>query len=201
MIQEYLYKLKLDDIKKHVRVENEYYVTDLVRCPLKREYEVKYPELILRQAYDPVLLMGDIVHMGLESFIEKLVKEGYIKGKAYIEVEGNKKLGDIVIKGRIDAIIERENGERIGIEIKSSRRDIGLPHQHHILQVKIYNWLFDLDKSVLIYLTPDRIVEYTISERVGEDEVMELLKSTSTPRWDWECQYCIFSILCPKKKS
>lgn len=200
LIQEYLYKMKLEDMKKHERKENEYYVTDLVRCPLKRVYEEKYPELILGQAFDPTLLLGDIVHMGLEAFIEKLFSEGYMKGIVGVEVENSKKVGGYVIKGRIDALLEVDDG-RIGIEIKYSRRDLGLPHRHHVLQARIYNWLFDLDKTILIYLTPERIAEFEIADKVGEEELLKLIGSSETPRWSWECQYCFFAILCPKKKS
>lgn len=200
LIQEYLYKLKLEDIKKHERKENEYYVTDLVRCPLKRVYEEKYAELILRQAFDPTLILGDIVHMGLEAFLSKLFSKGYAKGKVNIEIENSKRVKDYIIKGRIDALLDMGEG-RIGIEIKYSRRDLGIPHNHHVLQVKIYNWLFDLDKSILIYITPERIAEYEVVDRVNEEELISLIEYKEAPRWNWECQYCAFAILCPKKKS
>ncbi len=196
-----MYKTKLEDMKKHVRGENEYYVSDLTRCPLKRVYEERFPELVLNQAYDPTLLLGDIVHLGLESFLRKVFDEGMVKGVLGVEVEKKKSIGEYVIRGRIDALIELEDGERLGVEIKYSRRDIGLPLQHHVLQVKIYNWLYDLPKSILIYITPNRITEYVIEEKVSEEELLSLIRDEKSPRWPWECQYCRFAILCPNKKT
>jgi len=201
LIQELLYKIKLEDMKKHERGKNEYFVSDLIRCPLKRVFEEKYPELVLNQAYDPTLLLGDIVHLGLESFLKKVFDEGLVKGILGVEVEKKRSVGDYVIRGRIDALIELEDGERVGVEIKYSRRDIGLPHNHHVLQVKIYNWLYDLPKSILIYITPNRITEYVIDERISEEEIISLIKDENSPRWPWECQYCRFAILCPNKKT
>ncbi len=201
MIQELLYKMKLEDMKKHVRGENEYYVSDLTRCPRKIEYEKNFPELVLNQAYDPTLLLGDIVHLGLEAFLEKVFGEGILKGILGIEVEKKRNISKYTIRGRIDALIELESGERTGVEIKYSRRDIGLPHHHHVLQVKIYNWLYDFSKSILIYITPNRITEYNIEEKVSEEEILSLIEDEKNPRWPWECQYCRFAILCPYKKT
>lgn len=201
MIQELLYKMKLEDIKKHVRGENEYYVSDLIRCPRKIEYEKNFPELVLNQAYDPTLLLGDIVHLGLETFLKKVFGEGILKGILGIEVEKKQSINKYIIRGRIDALIELESGKRIGVEIKYSRRDIGLPHQHHVLQVKIYNWLYDLSKSILIYITPNRITEYDVEEKASEEEILSLIEDKKSPRWPWECQYCRFAILCPYKKT
>ncbi len=201
MIQELLYRMKLEDMKKHVRGENEYYVSDLTRCPRKIEYEKNFPELVLNQAYDPTLLLGDIVHLGLEAFLKKIFGEGILKGILGVEVEKKRSIGKYTIRGRIDALIELESGERMGVEIKYSRRDIGLPHQHHVLQVKIYNWLYDLPKSILIYITPNRITEYDIEEKVSEEEILLLIEDEKSPRWPWECQYCRFAILCPYKKT
>ena len=201
MIQEILYKLRLEDAKKHSRKEKEFYVTDLVRCPLKMVYELKYPELVLQQIYNPSTILGDVVHKGIEQILIEAKDLKLLDGRVEIEVEGSKKVDDYVVKGRIDAIIYRDNGQRIGVEIKYARSDLGLPLQHHVMQVKIYNWLFDLNETILIYLTPDRITEYRVNERVDEYEILGLITSRQAPRWSWECSYCVFSVLCPNKRT
>ncbi len=201
MIQEILYKLRLEDAKKHLRKEKEFYVTDLVRCPLKMEYELKYPELVLQQIYNPSTILGDAVHKGIEQILVEAKDLKLLDGSVEIEVEGSKKVDDYVVKGRIDAIIYRDNEQRIGVEIKYARSDLGLPLQHHVMQVKIYNWLFDLNETILIYLTPDRITEYRVNERVDEYEILGLITSRQAPRWGWECSYCVFSVLCPNKRT
>ncbi len=200
MIQEILYKTRLEEMKKHVRGEKELYVTDLVRCPLKIEYEIKYPELVIQQAYSPPTILGDVVHKGLENLLIEAKSLNLIDGEVNIEVEGSKSIEEYIIKGRIDAIIVKKDGRRIGVEIKYTKSDMGLPLQHHVLQVKIYNWLFDLSETILIYLTPDRITEYRVEERIDEYELLSLITSKQAPRWSWECSYCVFSILCPHKK-
>ena len=45
MILEALYKARLEESKKHERKMNEVWVTDLTRCPLKRVFEEKYPDI------------------------------------------------------------------------------------------------------------------------------------------------------------
>ncbi|MEM0500722.1 MAG: PD-(D/E)XK nuclease family protein, partial [Ignisphaera sp.] len=105
-----------------------------------------------------------------------------------------------VIKGRIDAIV----GDYI-IEIKSGSSDRNLPYEQHIIQTRIYMWLSNLDKAILLYVTPNRIVEYQIKGTMSDKEITELVKSIITgqpaPRYIWECKYCIYSILCPFKRT
>jgi len=195
-----LYELELKELKEHKREEGVYWVTDLVRCPLKRIYEFKYPELVASQVFTPVFILGELVHKGLEN----LLQEYFGEGKVSIEVEGRKKVSlpsgkEVFIEGRADAILVLENGDKIGIEIKSSRSDIGLPLEHHVEQVKAYNWLFSLKKGVLLYVTPERIAQYPITDRFTDEDIIERIMDTTAPRYPWECSYCPFSVLCPMK--
>ncbi len=195
---ELIYSIKKREKEEHVREPGTYWVTDLVRCPLKREYEVKYPELTLTQIFSPPLILGDLVHRGLESIIKEVYGDD-----VSVEVEGEKELklpsGESVkVRGRADAVLSLGNS-RIGIEIKSVRGDMEFPLNHHVDQVRIYNWLFDLEKSVLIYITPERITQFEVSDRVNEGEVVERILSNKAPRYSWECSYCPYAVLCPKK--
>jgi len=190
----FLYQSRLSKRLKHPeREENEYYVTDLVRCPLKREYEERYPELVERFIIHPPFVIGDLVHEILENkvtlyddFFETEVskqKELKIQDEIY------------VISGRIDIL----RGNR-GIELKVSRTDEGIPHQHHIDQCRAYNWLFDLEGTLLVYITFDRLAEFWISDRMTDDEVKERIQSTLAPRYSWECKYCPFAVVCSNKR-
>lgn len=136
-------RLIIEQSKDRLRGENIYHITDLCRCPLKRTYELKFPELA--RPFAPQLVTGQIVHLGLQH----LLREKEFK----IEVEKSRKIGNFTIIGKIDALNERK---RLGVEIKFSRDDKYVPYEHHILQVKIYNWLFDLDRTILVYVTPQR---------------------------------------------
>ncbi len=194
-----LYSLKKNELETHIRKENVIWVTDLVRCDLKREYENKFPEIALKDFFNPVFILGDLIHKGLETTLRSVFGD-----RIEIEVEGEKNITlpdgrSVVIKGRSDAIL-RVDGKRIGIEIKSSRSDLGIPLDHHIDQVKIYNWMFDLDKTILIYITGERITQFTVEARMSEDEIVSRILHKNYPRYSWECGYCAFSIICPFKK-
>ncbi|BDC00171.1 CRISPR-associated protein Cas4 [Saccharolobus caldissimus] len=201
MITEFLLRKRLEDYLSHTKDQNTLYVTDLVRCPRKVKYESEYKELAINQIYEPFTLLGDLVHMGLEG----LLKDRF---NAEIEVEKEKEVQALgkpyKIKGKADAIIT-DKGEKIVIEIKSSRSDRGIPHLHHKLQLQIYLWLFEVKRGILVYITPDRITEYEINEAMDDSTIIRLVEDTitlrSSPRFEWECKYCIFSVLCPFKKT
>jgi len=177
----------LEQSKGRPKGENVFHATDLCRCPLKRIYELQFPELA--RPFAPQLVTGQIVHLGLQH----LLREREFK----IEVEKSRRIGEYTIIGRIDALNERD---RLGVEIKFSRDDKYLPYEHHVLQVKIYNWLFDLDKTILVYVTPERITEFEVHEALRENQVESLILDEKTPKYDWECRYCEFSVICPKKR-
>ena len=208
MIYELLFKTRVEETLNHNREDNTLYVTDLTRCSYRRVLEARFPDLKLQECYNPVLLLGNIVHYGLESFLKYLQEQGYFR-KVDVEVEGYKRITFddrdglpriITIKGRIDSIVYGDDG-RFGVEIKSSKSDIGLPYDHHILQCKIYNWLFDLSKTILLYVTPERITEYEVSDKLTDEEVVKLILDSRSPKYPWECNYCVFKSLCPKKRS
>ncbi|RLI84774.1 MAG: CRISPR-associated protein Cas4 [Archaeoglobales archaeon] len=190
MIIEIVTEWRLRELEKHRKLRDEGFieVTDLMRCPLKREFEVRYPDLYRASAYTPATILGSLVHIGLESILSNELN-------AEIEVRGEKTIGEHRIFGKIDAKVGK-----VGIEIKTSRADFEIPYEHHILQAKIYNWLFDLDKTILVYITPDRVTEFIVDERVDEDEILKMIVDKTTPKYDWECRYCHFSLLCPSRK-
>jgi CRISPR-associated exonuclease Cas4 len=194
-----IYELSRDEYVRHVRESNVYWVSDLVRCLLKRNYELIYPELRMREVFIPTLISGNLIHKGLQS----VLKERF-GGNVSVEVEASREVvlptGDkVVIKGRADAIVSTDEG-RVGIEIKTSRSDLNIPHEQHLEQVMIYNWLMDLNYSLLIYITPDRITQFTVLDRLTEADVVDRISNPTYPRYSWECNYCTYSVLCPYKK-
>lgn len=106
---------------------------------------------------------------------------------------------EVEVRGRCDMILE-VNGLRVGVEIKSSRSDTGIPKEHHIDQARIYNWLFGLLKTYLVYITPDRIAQYVVKEAAPYEEIISRISSRTYPRYLWECRYCEYSVMCPFKK-
>lgn len=185
--------------EKHKRERGVVWVTDLVRCPLKATYEELYPELSLQDVFKPSLIVGALIHRGLEGLLRELVR-GFV---VETEVEESKEVmlrdGSLVtVRGRLDVVLSGDFG-RVAVEIKSSRSDRGIPQRHHVDQVRGYNWLADLTGSILLYVTPTRIAQFYVEDRMDTSEVVDRATSKKAPRYGWECAYCAYSVMCPSK--
>lgn len=180
-----LVKEAFKEAENHERLDNEFWVTDLCRCPQKTYFEREIPEL--KKHFLPIYVVGNLIHLGLQTILRDLLN-------AEIEVKKSRTVNGYVVTGRIDALL----GE-YGVEIKFSQSDEYIPYEHHVLQCKIYNWLFDLTETILIYVTPQRIAEFEITDRVSDQYVVNLIENTNIPRFKWECKYCEYDIICPHK--
>jgi CRISPR-associated exonuclease Cas4 len=194
-----IYEYSRRERERHKREEGVFWVTDLVRCPLKRVYETIYPELSLRDLFNPRLIVGTLVHRGVEGLVKELLT-GF---KVEVEVEGSRRVllsdgSEVEVRGRLDVLIVG-NGSREAVEVKTARSDKSIPQRHHVDQARAYNWLFDLDRVYLLYITPERISQYTVEDRMNDAEVAERIESRRAPRYQWECSYCHYSVLCPSK--
>jgi CRISPR-associated exonuclease Cas4 len=101
-----------------------------------------------------------------------------------------------VISGMIDII---DPGTKTPIEIKYQTSLQKSPHEHHILQMRAYLWLLNTKQGEIIYISPEGLKTYAVSEPLTDEEVMALIKEEKTPRWpEWECQYCPYLQFCNK---
>jgi len=177
-----------------------YYVTDLEKCATKRWFETHLTDLKNITVLNGRTLFGDIVHVGILTILKEiygdrikteLEDEKAVSGEKTIFSEKRK----ITIVGRIDAILDKT----IGIEIKSSVSDLDstLPVPWHITQARTYNWLFNLQKTRLIYVSPYGIFQYEIDTQITEDEIINIIKREKSPKWVWECKSCEFASICP----
>ncbi|MBW2675537.1 MAG: PD-(D/E)XK nuclease family protein, partial [Deltaproteobacteria bacterium] len=110
---------------------------------------------------------------------------------------------EVLITGRIDVLAYRGN-EKIVYEIKTARSDVGIPHQHHIEQLRIYMNMVNAQKGILLYITPDRVTEYYVTNPMSDEELVKLVEEFlkfNGPRYEWECNYCVYSVICPLKKT
>lgn len=188
-----IYELRLKDFNeklKELRDPRVIYVSDLISCSHKRVFRIKFPELQFR--FEPTMILGELVHRGLEDVLRKKGFEQEVSIEKTVEINGK----TYVVKGRIDAF---NASDGVVIEIKTARSSQGVPHRHHILQIQIYMNMVDAKEGLLIYITPDRILEYKlIKETIDIDElVKETINDAVHPRWDWECRYCIYNKMCP----
>lgn len=166
------------------------YVTDLIYCPLKREYRRDYTEMTFQ--FEPYMLLGDMVHKGVEELLSDLGYE--IEKEITVPINVN---GEVfLIKGRIDAF----STENI-VEIKSARTSANIPQQHHLMQLRLYMGLTGVPRGTLIYVTPDRFAEYNVkldSFNIN-DVIRSYLNMEKVPQWSWECRHCPFAGFCPFK--
>jgi len=194
-ITEKLLEYRLKEREKYVRPDpNIIYVTELTKCSLKRVYSMKFQQLLASEVLDSKKFMGNLVHESLERILKEIYKEN-IKTEAEntrrdktVEVDGVK----YIIRGRIDAIL----GIDTGIEIKETSNGENIPAEHHIEQVKIYNWLYSFPRTILIYVTPEGIFEFEVTDRYTDADIIQKIKEFKAPRYDWECKYCEFRSVC-----
>ncbi|MEM1644429.1 MAG: CRISPR-associated protein Cas4 [Ignisphaera sp.] len=197
-----IYKQRIEETIKRInkKLDNELYVTDLVYCPLKYRYQKLYKELTIASAINPATLLGEFTHHGIEKMLIEILGLDNVKTEVEyeksVEVEGTL----YIIKGRIDAII----GDYV-VEIKTSRSDTSIPQNHHILQTRLYLWLTGYKKALLLYVTANRIAEFIVDKPATDIEVSDLVREIKAgapaPRYSWECRYCIYSALCPNKRT
>ena len=162
---------------------------------------MEYPELSAKEVFTPSFILGNLAHWGIEAFLKDRLGDN-----VEVEVEGSRDVvlpdgRKVVVRGRADAIIRLGDGTKVGVEVKTARSDTGIPQQHHRDQARIYNWLFDLKETILLYVTPDRVTQYEVTDRVNEQEVIARILDSTYPRYSWECSYCPYAVLCPYKKS
>ncbi|WP_244403890.1 CRISPR-associated protein Cas4 [Pyrolobus fumarii] len=172
------------------------YVTDLTSCSQKRVFRLSMPLLSFR--FEPAMLLGELVHRGLEAILEEegwatemeVVKRFEIDGEVY------------ELRGRVDAALVTEDGVEEVVEIKTAR-SVEKPLEHHVLQLQVYMTLLGAKRGTLVYVTPDRVVEYAVGPREVDVEqlVRETVHNLARPRFDWECRYCPYRRYCPYVRS
>ncbi len=197
MIVEEILKWKIREREKHIREPDVYYVTDLVYCPLQREYAIKFPEFDIYEI-NARAIFGDIIHMGIGALLKQIYGDRVVtelddaealEREQVVDIDGKR----VRVRGRIDGIID----DVVGVEVKSTVSTGPLPFEHHIVQAKLYNWLYPLQKTIILYITPDGLYEYEVLEKMSTPEVIQRIRDMRGPRYHWECKYCIFSKICP----
>ncbi len=193
-----LYRLKQRDFMEKLREMSDpsvIYVTDLVQCSHKRVMRIMYPLMSFR--FEPPLVLGDLVHAGLEALLSE---EGW---EAEVPVEASVEVGDetYVVKGRVDLLKRNEEGRPVAVvEIKTGR-DLpdNSPREHHVAQVQVYMSMLGAREGYLVYITPERLVEFPV-EPVSidlESLVEDVVYDRRAPRYEWECRYCPYRRICP----
>ena len=194
-----LYRVKQSEFTEKLREQSRedlVYVTDLTSCSHKRLMRIRYPLLSFR--FEPSMLLGDLVHTGLQRLLTELDPSW----RAEVEVSRVYRLNGVSyeLRGRADLVRYRDGVPETVVEIKTGR-DLqdNAPREHHVLQLKVYLELLGAREGYLLYVTPDRLVEFRF-ERGGVDVealVRETVEDRARPRYDWECRYCPYRRICP----
>jgi len=208
-LTELLYRIHVEEFKQHVQRldDSTLWVSALVMCPRKWVFMRLYPEIAF--SFRGYLALGRAVHVGIQETVRLYAKSlGWRRVEVEKEVEKciNVDLGSLPrivrLRGKIDILAIDEEGNRIVVEIKSSRSDLNIPCEHHIQQLRIYMNLARANRGILLYLTPDRVAEYVYTEPISDEELQKLVASflrMEGPRYPWECQHCNYAHLCPAK--
>jgi CRISPR/Cas system-associated exonuclease Cas4 (RecB family) len=165
------------------------FVHELCECTEKRKMRLRFPDIERATAYNPRFALGQLVEEALKHRFQNEGENIYMK-----ELKMND--GSYVISGMID-IIDLETKTPIEIKYQTSLQKS--PQEHHILQVKAYLWLLNTKQGEIVYVSPEGIKTYIVSEPLTDEEVKALIKDGKAPRWiEWECFYCPYQQFCNK---
>jgi CRISPR-associated exonuclease Cas4 len=201
VVLEEIYMLKQRDFSEKLREltdPNIVYVTDLASCSHKRVMRINYP--LLSFQFEPQLILGELVHHGLQHILTSS-GEGSWQAEVPIEEKLNIDGMEVILKGRADLVKYDENGVPVTVvEIKTARTlPEEAPLEHHVLQLRIYLQLLKAKQGILLYVTPERLAEYTVEPSPVDVEqlVRETIYDMRVPRYEWECRYCPYRKICP----
>lgn len=181
------------------RINNDdVYITELVNCPMKYYLRLRYPSLMVQYNFNEKILIGKLLHEGIESIIRRIIS--LANNNIEIEKPISLEIDGLRVIGRADIVTDSEV-----IEIKTTRSCNGLPHDNHMLQASIYAYALNKPSARLVYIVLNndvRILEYYVDPITREDLeklVMEFREAKPSPRYTWECNYCIFKAYCPNR--
>lgn len=164
-----------------------YRAHELCRCPKMNELEELFPDVAKTKRYEPAIILGELVHIAMETLM-----------KGHIQTEDEIKLfykvfEDIktVVIGTPDAIY---NGHPV--DYKFQRFPPKEIKEHHLLRIRLYMWLMDVDVGYVIYITPMKILQFEVSGSLNDSDVLALINNPVSPRWRWECKLCPFRKIC-----
>ncbi|MEM2541072.1 MAG: hypothetical protein QW534_06655 [Candidatus Methanomethylicia archaeon] len=174
--------------------ENEGYevifVHELCECSRKRRYSKLFPEISMSKLLKPNIIRGELIHLALENVSNM---KANVRNEKKVRINSK----NFLIVGSVD--LYDENCKRI-IEVKNVRSVVNTPFEHHILQARIYLWLLDARDAELWYFASDGVKFYYINNSCTDDEIREIIRNPSTPRWpQWECNMCEYNQLCELK--
>ncbi len=181
--------------------ENVWYVTELTQCPRKHYFRTKYPYLDLANIFNERIVLGIIIHKGIQDMIVESLNGSKVEIEKSIvrtfEIDGKV----ITLKGRVDILVD----DKILYEIKTMNRFSGNIPEHYTKQIQIYLNLLNLDVGKLVIVNLDGASSkkfYTYDVKREEIDLEELLRkciNLEIEPMEWECKYCSYNLVCEKR--
>ena len=167
-----------------------FFVHELLECPHKREMRLKFPEIEVASMYNPRFVIGWLIEEGVKRILG--VKEDQHYWERQVMVNGK----TITIAGSIDSR-DPETGKVVEIKYLSSL--FNTPHEHHVIQLRIYLWGVGEPEGELWMFSPEGSVFIPV-EAMDDGEVASLVASALSgdriPMWPWECDLCGYERFC-----
>jgi len=191
--------LSYEHHKHFPRNPAEYWVIDLTRCSRKRDMEFLYPELTWFNVFNTRLVIGELIHKGLEYLAECKLLVG-LPHDVHTELMFEKTLDldgkNITVVGRPDLTFELEDEVKAVADIKFVVGLRGVPHEHHELQVALYKWISGAESGYIFYVSPEGFSQHRVDSTIDDNGVKQLIAEKKTPRYSWECEYCTYARFC-----
>lgn len=163
------------------------FVHELCECTYKRKLRLKLIEIEKASFFNPRFLVGYFIELAVKNSFGDHEDHPVFKELAVDEKQ-------VLVYGHVDSIISG-----IPLEIKYQTDLRGIPHEHHVLQLKLYSWLMNSSYGLLFYVSPEGVKIFKIENDLNDEKVVELVKNESSPMWvEWECNYCIFERFCER---
>lgn len=185
----------IDKIVSSISLEEPYSapVTTILHCYTRALFDKKYG------LYKPIPTNINMLLGLLFDFTIKVALQGYPPPdhyyvKEFVDGGGVK----YKIHAGPDVVLDDEV-----VELKYTSMPLDkIPLEHHELQLKIYMNILGKNGR-LVYLTPYGVREiyYSAEEALSDEGVAKIAREffieKKSPRYEWECQYCLYKSLCP----
>ncbi len=160
-------------------------VYELIGCRQRAIFNRSLPHVVVAGSVKPNVIVGELVHEGIEKILG-------VEEKVY-----SKKIVVDGVEYTINAQPDYFDGE-ILIDFKfTTMRPESLPHEKHIMQIRLYKWVTGAKRAFIVYITPRGLLEYEEDGCYSDEDVKNLIKTWTSPRFPWECSSCEYSGYCP----
>lgn len=147
-------------------------------------------------------ISGQIVH--------EVIQDALADRILSMEVEISKRIGNAVLKGHYDLLMEYDTGEQVVIDIKSTKSPRQyLPSDKHLRQLMAYQWMLGGIDGALLYVNRNTFQMSYVSQVFDPDEFSKIAIKLSQlakfekdqilpppiPEFDYECSNMSFQ--CP----